>query len=451
MRCTRPLADRHRALGALLLVSMLGAAVAAAACSSSESDAHNELESDAAVSNSNDATTSSDVTDATAANDASDAELFDGGAPLAVTCAQQPCAHALTGATRSSGTFCVLLDQGKVACWGRNGFYDLGRGADAGMTQSPVPQEVVGIENAIAIEETCAILQGGAVKCWGPGNFLQPDPPFNPMYPEPVTLPIPPVRSLSIDAFSKVGCAVLLTGEMSCWGFVAPYRVDGGGTIYDSDGKQLERFPLPGGFDPVEVKVGEASFVRDAKGAVLSWGSRASLGRISSLKVDPDALPITLTGITAMDAAANAACAITQGKVYCWGSSSDYNATNNVPLHALPELVALPAPAIAVSVGSILGVAAHPFACAVTANHELYCWGDNSRGQIGDGTIGNIAYFPVKVDLPGRVVSVSTLMYDACALLESGQVYCWGDNTQGELGRGTLGKGKPTPGLVVFP
>lgn len=448
MRCTTmPLADRRSAIRALLSVSMLGAAFAVPACSSSENDAHGEFADDAAVvGDASDATTPDDATDATSENDAGDVDL-DAGAPLTVTCAQQPCVRELTGMVRAGGTFCALLDGGKVVCWGRNYSYFLGRGADAGTDSSGVPQEVLGIENAIGVEQSCAILQGGAVKCWGPGNFLQPNPTYQ--YSEPVTLPIPPVRSLSIG-YGINGCATFQTGEISCWGFVAPPNVDAGGTIYDSNGG-LEPFHAPDGFDVVQVKLGFVSLVRNAKGDVLSWGDRGSLGRISSLPVDPDPLPITVKDVTAMDVAANAACVVAHGKAYCWGSTTDYGSTLYPPLHPLPELVPLPKPARAVSVGSVLGASVHPFACAITVDHELYCWGENAVGQVGNGTAGSTVYFPEKVDLPGRVVSVSALTGNACALLESGQVYCWGVNTSGELGRGNRGNAQATPGAVIFP
>ena len=65
------------------------------------------------------------------------------------------------------------------------------------------------------------------------------------------------------------------------------------------------------------------------------------------------------------------------------------------------------------------------------------CWGNNSHGEVGNGSHTD-ALKPVPVSgLSGGVAAVSAGYDHTCALLNSGSVKCWGNNATGELGDGT--------------
>ena len=89
--------------------------------------------------------------------------------------------------------------------------------------------------------------------------------------------------------------------------------------------------------------------------------------------------------------------------------------------------------------------------CAIYGSGGLHCWGDNSSGQLGDGTTTNSA-IPVVVPGLTGVTSVSTGRTHTCALAQ-GVVRCWGDGADGKLGNGTVNS-SPTPvsvaGLSAF-
>ena len=242
--------------------------------------------------------------------------------------------------------------------------------------------------------------------------------------------------SISNDFSSTGGCAALLSGEMTCWGFgcprFPPLFIDAAGTPYADYGGVTVAFPV--GHGPVEVAVGVAAFGTSQEKPVscTSWGDRRALGRASLAPCLIRIRSIALEGVTAMSVAGTRVCAVAKAKVYCWGPVPDGSLTL-----ALPERVLLDEPAVAVATAP--GGATNPFACAVTAKHELWCWGANN-GQLGDGTKGTLALAPVKVTLPGPVATASATANGACALLESGQVYCWGDTFQ-----------SLTPQLMVMP
>src|SRR5262249_10343745 len=77
--------------------------------------------------------------------------------------------------------------------------------------------------------------------------------------------------------------------------------------------------------------------------------------------------------------------------------------------------------------------------CARKIDGTLWCWGDNSSGQLGDGTTVNKSS-PVQIGagtLGSAVAEVALGSYHTCARKTDGTLWCWGYNTSGELGDGT--------------
>ena len=90
---------------------------------------------------------------------------------------------------------------------------------------------------------------------------------------------------------------------------------------------------------------------------------------------------------------------------------------------------------VTLQVTQISGGSAHT--CAVTTAGGAKCWGDNSYGQLGDGTTTNRTT-PVAVSgLSSGVAAVTAGGNSTCAIATSGAVQCWGHNADGKLGDGT--------------
>lgn len=73
--------------------------------------------------------------------------------------------------------------------------------------------------------------------------------------------------------------------------------------------------------------------------------------------------------------------------------------------------------------------------CAVRNDSRLYCWGDNSFGQMGRSLTTKMSNVPLEVTTSNNVVQVATGYKHTCALLTNGQVVCFGDNSSGQLGQ----------------
>jgi alpha-tubulin suppressor-like RCC1 family protein len=125
-------------------------------------------------------------------------------------------------------------------------------------------------------------------------------------------------------------------------------------------------------------------------------------------------------------------CAVlSNGTVSCWSSFQP-------AVFATPQVVKGVTSARMVSTSTGSGSAD---TCVVLSNGNVDCWGSNLWGQLGDGKMTTPSATPVAVKGITNAKAVSLEADYACALLATGGVKCWGNNVRGQLGDGPLPQG----------
>lgn len=245
---------------------------------------------------------------------------------------------------------------------------------------------------------TCGVTTAGAAYCWGSNRFGQLGDGDTAQTTSPAAVSGGLMfASVGADVGGQHRCGVTTTGAAYCWGYHA-YGQLGTGTM---SGPQQCQGSTPCSATPLAVP-GGLTF------AAVSGGIGHTCG---------------LT---------------TTGAAYCWGlnftgqlgvGTTTSEVCSNNPCSTTPVAVAGGLTFIAISAG-----ASHT--CGITAAGSAYCWGANTDGQLGDGTVTQRTS-PVAVASGLTFAAVSAGIGYTCGVATTGEAYCWGLNNTGQLGIGT--------------
>jgi alpha-tubulin suppressor-like RCC1 family protein len=273
------------------------------------------------------------------------------------------------------------------------------------MTGAPsfTPVTVSGVSGLIGIaaggndsgEHTCAATSGAAVWCWGSNNggVLGNGTTNLPEAGAGVPVTVPGLSgATAVISGQTYSCALLSNGTVECWGqtytgqnglspAVVPGLSGGVQSISGSDGRNINS---------------ENACAQLADGTVKCWG------------------------------------------VNTWGELGDGTTTTSQTAVVVKGVSG----ASAIAAGGT-------HSCAVVAGGAVQCWGDNSQGELGVGILGKPdAGAPMNVSGLTGAIAVSAGQYFSCAILSSGEVDCWGQNSFGQLGNGTT---STTPSATPAP
>jgi alpha-tubulin suppressor-like RCC1 family protein len=291
-------------------------------------------------------------------------------------------------------------------------------------------------------------------------------------HPDPTLVTLPgatgPVTDVAAGSYHSL--AVTSTGQLYGFGDNAFGQL--GNTTNDNThtpNPTPALISLPSGSDHVtRVAAGDSdSYALTSSGQLYTFGDNVygQLGRTATGGANPAAAQLSLPSgsgpVTQVAAGAYHGLVLTAGgQIYGFGNNhwgdlgNDTNVGTDTP-NPTPTLVSLP-----VASGLVAQVAAGAYhSLVVTADGQLYAFGDNYDGELGN-SVGNtssqVTPTPTLVTLPGAnggVVDVAGLEYGTQAITATGQLYAFGNNQTGQLGKGTPGTSNPnpTPALVALP
>ena len=360
---------------------------------------------------------------------------------------------AVSTVMSSSDFACSLVEPSQVYCWGKNVFDVLGENV------SPTATNPSRIDISSAFEgktitklargsygatHMCVIANGstdGEVYCWGNNTYGQlGDGTGNGSL---KTSPIP-VKVGGLLAGKKVtdvaiggggSCAIASDG-VYCWGSNSDGQL---GNNSSSTAYSNVPVKVSGISTATKISYGDRHVCAISSGKVYcwGWGNWGQLGQgatgTSANKYVATVVNGLLSGKTATDVSANHAttCAVAKGEAYCWGDSGSGVlgvgsgvASTNYPMKVLNTTGK---PLYGKTVTQVSGGYKHN--CALTSDGKVYCWGGNvGVGVVGNNSLNTNEYEPVEAQMPsgsGKVTSISASAYRTCAIM-SGDTYCWG-------------------------
>ncbi len=319
---------------------------------------------------------------------------------------------------------CAINTDGGAVCWGYNGSGQLGMGSSGpGGPVVAVSALSSGVTDITAAIDHSCAVWSGRMYCWGSFAGIFT---WRPQY-----VPLPNAAR-TVSATQDHTCTLDVLMKLWCWGSNTYGQLGLGTTTNTSSPQQVSAV----GIEFTQVSAGVShTCTTTANQRASCWGNNFS-GQLAtggtSNGLAPQGYTSYLTDVKTISAGNAHSCAITNaGKVFCWGDNSKRQVGDGTLETRLTEteVVGLPPNIAAISAG-------YEHSCALTAGGAVWCWGDNAYGQLGDGTT-QTRTAPVAVSgLSNSVVGLDAGILHTCAVLASGEVRCWGYNFEGQIGIG---------------
>ena len=317
------------------------------------------------------------------------------------------------------------------------------------------PDPIPGGSRRLSVGSTtaCALDPAGLVYCWGGNsNYLEYGSAVVPASGTPVSVPVPKLTSFG-GGWGQHKCG-LVQSDAVCWGRGQSGQL-GNGNLGAAGNPPATVAVMEKWVDISTGRLTTCALNSDAE--AFCWGLNQS-GEVGDTLLAQSArqlIPNRVVGgikFSSVVAGWLHSCGIsTAGVIYCWGNNTSGQLGLGV-IDTAPH--AIPGPIASLSKFRKVALSARA-SCAITDGDDLYCWGYNGVGVIGDGTTitrsaptrigagnkwkdvamgvglveGTVAVAPTGLSQGG--------IAHACAIDDGGSVYCWGWNGAGQLGDGT--------------
>lgn len=325
---------------------------------------------------------------------------------------------------------------GTVSAWGNNSYGQLGNGTTTSATTAVRVTGLSGVGEVTAGNgSSYAMSTSGTVYGWGDNTYGQ-------LGNGTRTRSSTPVQVTGLSGVMQIAAGNQHVLALNADGTVSGWGLNNAGQLGNTTASySTTPVAVPGLTNVVDIAAGglpgwaghSAALKND--GTVWTWGygKHGQLGLGSNTSTPTPTQVPGLTGIVQIAADGDNTYALkSDGTVYAWGDSS-YGQIGN-PDAAQNQNTPLP-----VSISDVTAISAGgTFATAIKTDGTVWNWGDNNTGQLGDDvTCGKYCVTPVQaIGLTGTG-SIAGGYVHSLAENISGSVYGWGNNSYGQLGNGT--------------
>ncbi|WP_437333456.1 RCC1-like domain-containing protein [Sorangium sp. So ce394] len=352
-----------------------------------------------------------------------------------------------TAAARAFGTAAggahalALGGAGVVWAWGDNTYGQLGHDTT---TNPTTPLQVPGLQGIVAIaagaKHSLALRGDGKVLAWGDDAAGQLGHGEASSTPSP-TLVSKLDRITAIAAGEEHSLALRQDGTVWAWGNNANGQL-GNGTTTAS--QVPVKVPTLHGITAIAAGAGHSLAVR-GDGTVWAWGNNAN-GQLGDGTTTSRATPVQVSELGQVlrvaGGAGHSLALKADGTVWAFGSNSH----GQLGVSTATSQRSTAAPVSGVSNAGAVACGGNSSA-ALLPTGDIRTWGENSKGQLGDGVLGQSRFLPTRVRgvFDSQTVAV---LYQGLAARKDGTVESWGRNEYGELGNGAKTESRPAPARV---
>lgn len=292
-------------------------------------------------------------------------------------------AHAFRQISGGRTTTCAVHADGSAWCWG-------GGALGSGVPASDVPVRVAGGEAWTQVSvsrasgsHACGVTTEGRVRCWGENGFGQLGDSSRVDRAEPVDVRVQG-RFVQVVSGNRSTCALREDGQAFCWGYNQYGAVGDGTTLH-----RTTPAPVAGGLTFTQLSMRDRHVCAlDTDGGAWCWG-KGDLGELGTGAVAHSSVPAPVAGGRSFvqlatgggEISANArghTCALDpEGRVWCWGPNARGQLGDGTT-------TSRPAPMAVVGGPRFVSVTAGGFfTCARDTEGRPWCWGDGGQGQFG--------------------------------------------------------------------
>ncbi|HXT18481.1 MAG TPA: hypothetical protein VN706_22830 [Gemmatimonadaceae bacterium] len=357
-----------------------------------------------------------------------------------------------------SSFVCVVTATAVPFCWGNDAQGQLGDSSTTNKSiPSPLAGGHSFVAISAGSLTACGLNQNGAVWCWGEDPNQPGVTGAIVTTPSRVAVPVPLV---SITVGRKFGCGLSSAGTAYCWGENGRGQLGAGDTLKRTapvviPGNLQFRQISAGFWHACGILLsGDTYCWGDNQYAELATGETNT-----QLSATPRRISGNVAFASLASGSVHTCGLATDGTAYCWGNNfSGQLGDGTSSFHLSPTAVVTNQKFTLLRATRANDIFSHT--CGITGPGDVYCWGLNSHGELGavtstDGCINasgttqseTCAYTPVKVPGISNVKMLDVGDANTCAINTASQLFCWGNNFSGQLGNGSF-TNSTTPVLV---